>query len=257
MKYDHHRPSIKSPCNLKTRDNTFTTSTNMRGKNASHDLGSFFMSPDSTDISPNMNHIEINREEDSPAKSKIENLPQSLNYCGYRTLKLSHGRNVKQVTCSESTSKNFNSNNERVISKTHIKLERMKNSSTLQRSELVPQFCIVKKIENFNSPESGSGPSSRDHVPRLEDDRFNCLPSFDETTALDSEVAPLKFPEVAEKVMKVFSSGATPMQNVQQSTTNFRHQQPTSSQHVQKDYGKNSSPDKFSRWANNPFNVQQ
>lgn len=264
--YRHQPISIVFTCNSKTQDKS---STDMRVRNASLDFESFLMSPESADVSLNINHTKTKREEESPScNKKGGKLSQSLSHRGSHMVQSGrhHGCNVMHSKYSVSTRKDISSFNETLIPKTNMKFENFEDNSVLQGSEKIPQFCIIKKI-NFHPSKTAPDQYLGSHVSRLEEGSgFNCLSPFDETTSFDLEancgqVAPLKFPHVAEKVMKMFSGATTSMQNVQlssqQGTRNSTYQHTVSSQQIQQDCVKNDSPGNFSGWSGKPFNMQQ
>ncbi|XP_063880906.1 uncharacterized protein LOC135111501 isoform X2 [Scylla paramamosain] len=259
--YNHQMPAREFPCNLRTQNKAFTVT---RGKNCSHDLGSSLMSPDSTNISPIISHTKTDSKEKSPANSKVmRKLAKSSGSCGFHSAQSHHSHSQK--TYSKSSCKDSGGFNE-MVSKTHTKFGPLKNSSIPQKPEEIPRFYIIKR-DNFILPKISCNQDLREReVSNLEDLGMNHLPPGDEASSSGVEVnhdrvAPLKFPQVAEKVLKIFSHTSAPVQNLQvssqQDERRLSHQRPITSCQVHQVFEKDINSEKFSGWPGRLFNMQQ
>lgn len=254
----HQIPSKESPCNPRTQDKIFT---DMRGKNTSHDLGSSLMSPDSTNISPNSRHSKIDNKEKSPAvNSKVtKKTAKSSGSRGSRSVQSLHAHCQKPY--SQSVCKDSSGFNE-MVSKTHPHIRRLKNSVIPQKSEDIPRFRTIKR-DNFSLPKLPTRQDMREaEASNMEDLGVNHFPPCDEATpsgvgSNPDTAAPLKFPRVAERVMKMFSPTSAPVQNLQvssqQDQRSLGHQQPTTSHQTERD----NNSEKFSGCPGRSFPVQQ
>ncbi|MPC20840.1 hypothetical protein E2C01_013801 [Portunus trituberculatus] len=260
--YNHQRASKESPCNLRRQDKLFTI---MRNKNSSHDLASSLMSPDSTNISPNISHTKTDNKEKSPANSRVMGkLAKPSGSCGFRSVQMLHTDSQKAY--SKSSCKNLDSINE-MVSKIHAQCRPLKNSSIPQKSEEMPRFRTVKR-DNFSFPKITFNQDLREcEAPNLEGLGMNHFPPCDDDSTTSSGVennhdaaAPLKYPRVAENVMKMFSPTSIAGGNLQvcsqQDQRSLSHQQPTTSRQIHQSE-RDSSSGRFSRWSGRPFTMPQ
>ncbi|XP_045115323.1 uncharacterized protein LOC123506948 [Portunus trituberculatus] len=260
--YNHQRASKESPCNLRRQDKLFTI---MRNKNSSHDLASSLMSPDSTNISPNISHTKTDNKEKSPANSRVMGkLAKPSGSCGFRSVQMLHTDSQKAY--SKSSCKNLDSFNE-MVSKIHAQCRPLKNSSIPQKSEEMPRFRTVKR-DNFSFPKITFNQDLREcEAPNLEGLVMNHFPPCDDDSTTSSGVennhdaaAPLKYPRVAENVMKMFSPTSIAGGNLQvcsqQDQRSLSHQQPTTSRQIHQSE-RDSSSGRFSRWSGRPFTMPQ